>query len=142
MSGLVELEMPAKPEYLTLARLVVATAASIEPTFRDEKIEDLRVAVSEATTNAIEAHARMSGEDRITIRCDLADDRIEVEVRDEGPGFDPSKLEPVPQIADPDRLEFEGGFGIPLMHELADETEIRSSDEGTAVKLVVTQKRA
>ncbi len=51
MSGLVELEMPAKPEYLTLARLVVATAASIEPTFRDEKIEDLRVAVSEATAS-------------------------------------------------------------------------------------------
>ena len=140
MSRVVVLEMPARPEYLTLARLVVAAAASIEATFRHEKIEDLRVAVSEATTNAIEAHARMSGEDRITIRCDLAEERIEVEVRDEGPGFDPDKLEPVPGISDPDRLVFEGGFGLPLMRELTDETEIRSSDEGTAVKLVVTRK--
>ena len=83
----------------------------------------------------------MSGEDRIAIRCDLADDRIEVEVRDEGPGFDPDKLEPLAEITDPERLAMEGGFGLPLMRELTDETEIRSSEEGTAVKLVVTQTR-
>ncbi|MCB1248865.1 MAG: ATP-binding protein, partial [Acidimicrobiales bacterium] len=53
--GEVQLEIPARPEYLTLARQVVAAAAALEPTFADERIDDLRIAVSEAATNAIEA---------------------------------------------------------------------------------------
>jgi serine/threonine-protein kinase RsbW len=141
MAEIVELEIPARPEYLSVARLVVAAAASIEPTFRDDRIDDLRVAVSEATTNAIESHADLRGGQRILIRCNLGDDRVEVEVEDQGPGFDPAHLEPVADVSHPGRLEIEGGFGIPLMRTLADEAEIRSSPGGTAVKLVVFQKR-
>jgi serine/threonine-protein kinase RsbW len=137
MTGVVELDIPARPDYLSLARLVVAAAASIEPTFRDERIDDLRIAVSEATTNAIESHADLSGDDRIVIRCNLGEDRIEVEVRDQGPGFDPSAVKPPPDPDAPDRLEVERGLGIPLMRILADEAEIRSSPDGTAVRLVV-----
>lgn len=139
--GIVELEIPARPEYLSLARLVVAAAASIDASMRDDRIEDLRVAVSEATTNAIQAHTSMDGADRIVIRCNLADDRIEVEVEDQGVGFDTEDVEVMPEMTDPARLEFEGGFGLPLMRVLADEAEIRSSPDGTAVKLVVYQKR-
>jgi serine/threonine-protein kinase RsbW len=141
MGDVVELEIPARPEYLSLARLVVAAAASIDASMRDDRIEDLRVAVSEATTNAIEAHTAMDGEERIVIRCNLADDRIEVEVEDQGGGFDPRAVEVLPDMADPARLDIEGGFGLPLMRVLADEAEIRSSPDGTAVKLVVYQKR-
>ena len=63
--GEVVLEIPARPEYLVVARQVVAAAASVEPTFRDERIDDLRIAVSEATTNAIEAHTDASSNDRV-----------------------------------------------------------------------------
>ncbi|MDZ7734629.1 MAG: ATP-binding protein [Acidimicrobiia bacterium] len=98
---------------MSLARLVVAAAASLEPTFRDERIDDLRVAVSEATTNAIESHADLSGADRIVIRCDLGDDRIEVEVRDQGGGFDPGTVRSPPDPESPERLFVERGLGIP-----------------------------
>ena len=37
----------------------------------------------------------------------------------------------------PGRLEYEGGFGIPLMRVLADDMKIRSLEHGTAVQLVV-----
>jgi serine/threonine-protein kinase RsbW len=141
MGGVVELEIPARPEYLSLARLVVAAAASIDVAMKDERIEDLRVAVSEATTNAIEAHTTLDGGDRIVIRCNLADDRVEVEIEDQGLGFEPSEVAALPDMTDPARLDIEGGFGLPLMRVLADEAEIRSSPEGTAVKLVVYQKR-
>jgi serine/threonine-protein kinase RsbW len=116
---------------------VVAAAASLEPTFRDDRIDDLRIAVSEATTNAIEAHADLSGSDRIVIRCDLGDDQIEVEVVDHGRGFDPDLITAPPEPTAPDRLEFERGLGIPLMRTLTDEADIQSSEEGTAVRLVV-----
>jgi serine/threonine-protein kinase RsbW len=133
----VELEIPARPEYLSLARQVVAAAAALEPTFRDERIDDLRIAVSEATTNAIEAHADLAHADRIVIRCNLDDDRIEVEVVDQGAGFDQDGVVVVPDATAPDRLDYERGLGIPLMREFADEADITSDEEGTAVRLVV-----
>jgi serine/threonine-protein kinase RsbW len=135
--GEVVLEIPARPDYLLVARQVVAAAASVAPTFRDDRIDDLRIVVSEATTNAIEAHADMSSDERILIRCNLGSDRIEVEVFDQGAGFDPDEVEGAPDVDDPARLEWEHGLGLPLMREFADETEIRSSQGGTAVRLVV-----
>ena len=136
----VELEIPAEAEFLSLVRAVVATAAALDPRLRDERIEDLRLAVSEATTNAIEAHAELGSMERIAIRCDLSDDRIEVEVQDHGEGFDPDSLDPLPPPTDPKRLEYEHGLGLPLMRVLADETQIRSGADGTAVRLVVFTK--
>lgn len=140
----VELEIPARPDYLDVVRMVVATAASLEPTFADDRIADLRLAVSEACTNAIEAHADI-GEpddtDRIVIRCDLGEDRIEVEVVDRGGGFDPGDLDALPGVEDPARLDFERGMGIGLMRTLTDETEFSSSEEGTSVRLVVYHTR-
>lgn len=135
--GEVQIEFPARVGYLGLARQIVAAAAAMEPRFRDERIDDLRIAVSEATTNAIRAHADLSSDERILIRCNLADDRIEVDVLDRAGGFDPADVRSAPDAEAPDRLEWESGLGIPLMHTLADETEIRSSAGGTAVRLVV-----
>jgi serine/threonine-protein kinase RsbW len=135
--GEVVLEIPARPEYVGLARQVVAAAAAVEPTFRDERIDDLRLAVSEATTNAIEAHADLSSDERIVIRCDLESDRIEVEVLDRGSGFDPGRLEALPDSIDPAGQRAEHGLGIPLIRELADESEITTSSGGTTVRLVV-----
>jgi serine/threonine-protein kinase RsbW len=130
------LEIPAKPEYLAVARQVVVAAASVEPTFRDTRLDDLRIAVSEATTNAIDASASTTGE-RIKIRCNLADDRVEVEVVDRGAGFDPDSAPAAPPPDHPERLEWERGLGLPLMRDLADETEISSGERGTAVRLTV-----
>ncbi len=133
----VELEIPARPEYLSLARQVVAAAAALEPTFQDDRIDDLRIAVSEATTNAVEAHNDLSNAERIVIRCNLDDDFIEVEVFDQGMGFDIEDVIEVPDAGTIGRLDYERGLGIPLMRVLADEADITSDEEGTAVRLVV-----
>lgn len=133
----VELEIPAEPEYLSMVRAVVSTGAALDPRLQDDRIEDLRLAVSEATTNAIEAHAQMGSNERISIRCNLGDDRVEVEVLDHGEGFDPDNVVVHPHVTDPERLEYERGLGLPLMRILADEHEITSGDNGTSVRLVV-----
>lgn len=127
------LEIPARPEYLHLVRQVVAAAAELEPTFPEERIEDLRIAVSEAATNAVEAHVGSGADERILLRCDLSDDRIQVEVLDRGGGFaagDPESAARAGALA-------ERGYGLPLMRELADETDISARDDGTAVRLTV-----
>lgn len=138
MSETIELEIPARAEFLSLARLVVTAAARIDPMFGDERIDDLRLVVSEATTNAIEAHVRHTSDENVIIRCNLRDDRIEVLVRDRGGGFDPLAVGRGDDAGDPRRFEHEGGFGLPLMQSLADESEIQATNEGgTDVRLVV-----
>lgn len=139
MSEIVELEIPARPGFLSLARLVITGAATIEPTFSDSRIEDLRIAVSEACTNAIEAQKSSGHDERIVIRCDLADDRIEVAVTDQGGGFDPDRATTAPAAEHPERLLYESGLGIPLMRVLVDETDFEVTPSGTKVRLVVVR---
>lgn len=131
------LEIPARADYLELVRAVVAAAAHVDPGFGDDRIEDLRLAVSEATTNAIRAHASLGSDNRIRVRCNVNDDRIEVEVQDRGPGFEPGDIPELPAAGDPARLLWESGLGLPLMRELADESEWESDDDGTVVRLVI-----
>lgn len=137
VSGAITLEVPAKAEYLSLVRSVVAAAAALDPRLGRDRIDDLRLAVSEAATNAIEAHANMGSDERITIRCDLAEDRIEVEVRDHGDGLVEEAVAVHSPLDHPGRLEYEGGFGLPLMRVLSDHMKIRSLETGTAVHLIV-----
>ena len=84
---------------------------STEPDVHDERLDDLRLAVSEACTNAIEAQsravARAVPDAPITVRCWVEDGRAEVEIHDNGPGFDPGSLAPHPPVTDPARLDFE-----------------------------------
>jgi serine/threonine-protein kinase RsbW len=139
--GEIVLEIPAGKEYVSLVRSVVAAAAEIEPDMAAERIEDLRVVVSEATTNAIEAHGLHGLTDRIRIQCNLADDEIVVLVHDEGMGFDPSELAVIPEPDAPERLLHESGLGVHLMQMLADESEFTSGDSGTDVRLVLYSTR-
>ena len=133
----VELEIPARPEFVALARLVVSSVASARRELADERVDDLKLAVSEACTNAIEAHDAISVDERVIVRCDELDDRLEVLVEDRGAGFDPTALPEHPPVTDPERLNFERGLGIPLIRTLVDEVTFEPSDDGTAVRLTI-----
>ena len=131
------LEIPARPEYLSLTRQVVIAAVGLVETLGPERLADLGVAVSEATTNAVEAHAERGSDDRIVVRCDLDGDHIVVEVRDRGGGFDPTTAAQAPPADAADRLAWEHGLGLSLMQELTDEARIVPTAQGTEVRLVV-----
>lgn len=142
MDPVIELEIPAKAEYVGLARLVVSSLASGRRALADDRIDDLKLAVSEACTNAIEAHGAASLDDRIVVRCWEGDDRLEVSVEDRGEGFDPQALPEHPPVTDPDRLNFERGLGIPLIKTLVDEVQFETTDAGTSVRLTIYCGRA
>lgn len=135
--GQIGLEIPARVEFVSFVRVVVAAAAELEPDLDSERVEDLKVAVSEAATNAIEAHGLSGSSDRIGIRIDLDDAEMSVEVHDHGVGFDPDKLPAMPAPDSPERLSHEAGLGVQLMSRLVDEVDISSSAEGTVVRLVL-----
>ena len=135
MSEVVELEIPARPEFVALARLVVSALASTDAILSDDQVDDLKIAVSEACTNAIEAHGAIATQERVLLRCWSDDAGLRVCIADRGPGFDPSTLPDHPPPGDPDRLKFERGLGIPLIRALVDKVEISSSTRGTEVRL-------
>ena len=137
MSKTVELEIPARPEFVALARLVVSAMASTDATLSDDQVDDLKIAVSEACTNAIEAHDAIATDERVLMRCWSDDRGLRVTVEDRGPGFDPATLPEHPPATDPDRLKFERGLGIPLIRALVDEVEISSSTSGTEVRMAM-----
>lgn len=135
MSESIEIEIPARADYVSLVRLVVAAAAELAPSLKPSRIDDLRVAVSEATTNAIQAHIRSGCTRPVKVCCRCSDGRVSVTVRDEGPGFDVDALPEMPPPESEARLRRESGMGITIMRTLADNSSIESSPEGTEVRL-------
>ncbi|HWJ62122.1 MAG TPA: ATP-binding protein [Acidimicrobiales bacterium] len=136
----VELELPARPEVVSVARLVIGALVAADPLFDEERSADLRLAISEACTNAIQAEMKGRGDapvdpdaEPIMMRCVLADGQIEVAITDHGGGFDPAGLEAHPEVTSPDRLNYEGGLGIPLIKMLADHLEFQPTGDGTTV---------
>ncbi|MEA2971741.1 MAG: serine/threonine-protein kinase RsbW [Actinomycetota bacterium] len=133
----VELEIPARAEFVALARLAVSALAAADGELADERVDDLKLAVSEACTNAIEAHTAIHTDERVVVRCWIDEAGLEVRISDRGAGFDPSELPDHPPVTDPDRLKFERGLGIPLIRALVDEVEFSSSGSGTEVRLLM-----
>lgn len=137
MSEDFEIEIPPTFEHLAMVRSVLSTALEAEPVLKEERLQDLRLAVSEATTNAIEAHNRSGTQAAVGIRITVSDTKVTVRVTDQGGGFDPSKLKKHPPVTDPERLEYERGLGVTLMRRLTDDCTITATKNGTTVTLVV-----
>src|SRR3954469_736445 len=85
----IRLTIPAKPEFITLGRLALTGIARLrtEP-MSQEVLGDLKLALTEACTNSVR-HAYAGGEGLVEIVYELHSDRLVVEVRDQGEGFEP-----------------------------------------------------
>ena len=80
--GIVRLEIPARAEWVAVARLAVAAVASRQR-FSVDDIEDIKLAVAESCTNAIQ-HGLPDG--TIEIVCEVTAEGIVLTVRDRGQG--------------------------------------------------------
>ncbi len=134
-SEVVELRLPARPEVVSMARLVIGAVVTADPAFDEERGADVRLAVSEACTNAVEAQAAVDPEEEILVRCEVIDGVVCLSVSDHAGGFDPEGLTAHPDVTDPQRLEHESGLGIPLIRLLSDTVEFEVTAEGTTVTM-------
>lgn len=132
-----ELAIPPAPESVSVCRLFVGAVAR-HYAVDEDAVGDLKVAVSEAVTNAIKAHEEV-GRDHVAVRvrvvCD--DQSCRVEVRDEGPGFQPPPPVSEGAITPPLGL-YEGSLGLLLIRTLFPEAEIVAGEKGgTTVRFAV-----
>ena len=122
----VELRMPPRPENLALARLALAGVGSLAGA-SDGEIADLKLAVTEACTNAI-LHAYGDGAaGDLVVRYRAGAGSVEIEVEDDGVGFDPD---------DPGARASEHGgegMGLLIIRTLTDLLEIESDPSGSRV---------
>jgi serine/threonine-protein kinase RsbW len=122
-SELVTLSIPARAEYVALCRLALTGIARTRA-LAAEVVADLKLALTEACSNSVR-HAYEEGREGVVeVRYELGDDRISVEVTDDGAGFDPEVLQRAQQELD------EGGLGIAIIRAVTDELEIGVRPEG------------
>ena len=121
--GIVALTGPARAEFIALGRLALTGLARTRA-LSAEIVADLKLALTEACSNSVR-HAYDEGREGVVeILYELSDDRIAIQVTDDGSGFDPEILERAQEELD------EGGLGIAIIRALTDELEIGARPEG------------
>ena len=92
------------------------------------------MALREALANAIKHGNKLSSEKRVLVHMLLVDGQLQIEVEDEGEGFDPASLE---DPTSPGNLLRSSGRGVFYMHQFMDEVTFRVGKQGgTRVELI------
>jgi len=134
---LVHFEFPARPAFVGVARSLVVAVAGAVNGLDDDRVEDLRIAVSEACTNAVEAHQTDHVGRHVVLRCFAGPSNLEVRIEDSGGGFDPGAVANRTTNGEGDDLVAERGWGIQLIRALVDDVDFASAPSGTAVRLTM-----
>ena len=116
----VELRVPPDARYVGLVRLVVTTAAR-QSGMSNDRIEDLKIAVSEATANAMNAHASGGGERPVVLQFGPAGvDHFGVTIADA------AVVQNTDEDAEADDREWtaQGGLSLTLIRGLADVVDL------------------
>ena len=126
-----ELRIPSLPENVGIARVAVAALAGQLP-FTLSELEEIKVAVSEAVTNAM-VHGYGGPDGLVTVRAEHDGIRLLVEVVDAGRGIADVEQARQPAFStDPERM----GMGFAFMEAFMDRVEVESAPgRGTVVRM-------
>ena len=120
----VRLSIPAKAEYITLSRRALSGLSRVRP-LSEEVLADLKLALTEACSNSVR-HAYDNDEGHVSISFELRDDRLIIEVSDDGSGFDSEHAGKNGHNGDNGEELTEGGLGIAIIKSIADDFELES----------------
>ncbi len=126
--GVVELRIPARAEWVAVARLAAAAVGS-RMRFSVDEIDDLKLAIAEACTNIIQ---RSEAIENIDLRWEAGP--IDLRITVSGDGRAP-KLESVKGADEDNKV---GGLGVFLIRALMDTVEYEI-DQQRGARLVMTK---
>src|SRR5689334_5467328 len=121
---LVNLVIPAKTDFVGIARLAVSGIAN-RMGFSYDDIEDLKLAVSEACTNAVDTQFT-DGDGDIKVCCNIFSNRLEIEVTEQCLNEDLEN----PELKDLREQE----LGLYFIQSLMDQVDVQD-EGGVVVKL-------
>ncbi len=131
MDRVVNLNIPAKPEYVVLCRLALAGVLR-DQGYSEDAVADLKLALTEACSNSVRhaypAHDGGTGYVRVSFH--VLDDRVVLGISDDGAGFD-EEPEGVPEpLPDGTVVAGESGMGIALIKSIVDDFELDRPEAG------------
>ena len=125
----VELEIPSAPEYVGIVRQAVEGIAR-RMRFDAAQVEDLKLAVGEACTNAVKYSCHREGSPNVMVRCVVCPEALVVEIRNS------IAESPSPEVPDEPDLDREGGLGLYMMQQLVDQVDLSWETDTAVVKLL------
>jgi serine/threonine-protein kinase RsbW len=132
----VEVSIPSHPIF---ERVVRASAAEVGSAFgfSEERVEDLKLAISEAVNNAIDHGNQGEAGKLVAVVFEIDGEKLEIRISDEGAGPGVERLDISRRVVDEANLEAGQlrGFGMYLISELVDDLEVSSSHRGTVLTL-------
>jgi serine/threonine-protein kinase RsbW len=96
----------------------------------DHDIFSIHLALEEALVNAIKHGNGLDLAKQVRVSCRMSDDLVQIEIADEGNGFDPTR---VPDPTDNRHRECPNGRGVMLMRSFMDRVEY--NERGNCVLL-------
>jgi anti-sigma regulatory factor (Ser/Thr protein kinase) len=141
LHGEIQVELNSEINFLKDLNDFLMMMCQATPLSHDQVVQ-LRQAVMEMAHNAIEWGNRHESDRLVNITYLIFDDRLEIVVRDQGPGFDRSVLPHAAIAGDPfshldvrEKLGLRaGGFGLLICQGMVD--EMRYNDLGNEVTLI------
>ena len=130
MENSITLTFTAKTENILIARIAAATVA-YNNGFDLETVEDIKVAIGEAVTNAIEHGS--TNDDTVTVNILFSNEKLTVTVTDHGKGIEEKDIPKAFALN-------ERGFGMLLIENLMDETKAEAIPEGGTQIMMVKSK--
>lgn len=131
---LAELQIPARAEFVSLARLVVSSIADDRYELTDDQLDNLKLAVSEACVIAIDAQPSVENRE-IAIECIGQLDLVEVVVSSSPGDGASSGGSVVAAPVDVDAGALDQHLGIPLIGSLVDEVTIEQDEHTYAAQI-------
>lgn len=129
----ISLRLPSRLELLAvLDRLTLAVCERME--FDEDTTSQFSMSVIEAGTNAVQHGNKQDPSKPFEVEFTLHADRLEVCVRDQGTGFDPSLV--TADVTSPEHLFDMRGRGIFIMKSCCDGVDFSFGPGGTTCLLV------
>jgi serine/threonine-protein kinase RsbW len=130
---LVKMQMTIPPiEGIEDVPVAAVEALATKMGFSPDRVQDIAQALTEACVNAIIYSESDADVEVVMLACQNS---LILEVRDQGPGFEPDEI-PAPNFELISELGVKnGGFGIHMIKALVDQLEIESSSKGTVVRM-------
>lgn len=122
------------PDNLTEVEKFITDVAD-EFNLDDEIRNNLSLSLSEAASNAMVHGNKLDPKKYVDIKITVGDNKIEVVIKDEGNGFDPSS---VPDPTAPENLLKDSGRGIHIMKTFLENIRYNFTDSGTEVILEIS----
>ena len=130
----VELSFPALPSHVRTARLV-ATAVARRSGVDEALLDEVRLAVGEACSRAVEGHQLYCPAEPVRLALTEMDGRFEVEVADTcAPSARPGTVTSGPDGRD-EGPGLRAGLGIAMIKGLADDVRISATSAGTIIRM-------